>query len=222
MKFFPHTLSLTAATRRAGGLTLVETMIAVTIMTLFVIGGVMSANFVGLREDQLMESKAGANDTSRRLVSQMLYNIWASKGYDIGNMSGTNFVPITNGLYQGSAIRIYAVSMATNQVIDPSQYIIYYYDTSAVSSLNGKLWTFNSTNGSGASVVASNLVNDAFLFTSENYFGNTQNVRTEKGIIHTTLQFSQFLYPLTSVGSNCLYSSYSINCRATPHVPDGQ
>jgi hypothetical protein len=112
--------------------------------------------------------------------------------------------------------------MATNQVIDPSQYIIYYYDTSAVSSLNGKLWTFNSTNGSGASVVASNLVNDAFLFTSENYFGNTQNVRTEKGIIHTTLQFSQFLYPLTSVGSNCLYSSYSINCRATPHVPDGQ
>ena len=203
------------------GFTLVELMLATTIMTLFVIGGVMSANFLGLREDQLMESKAGANDTSRRLVNQMLYTIRSSKGYDIGNMSGTNFVAITNGTRQGSALKLYVVSMGANQVIDPSQSIIYYYDTSQAANLNGMLWTFNSTNGLAASVVASNLIG-SYLFTSEDYFGNTQNVRTEKGVIHTALQFSQFLYPRTSVGSNSLYSSYQIDCRATPHIPDGQ
>jgi len=210
------------ASRPYRGFTLVEMMMAATVMTLFIIGGVMSANFLGLREDQLMESKAGANDTSRQLVNQMLYTIRSSKGYDIGNMSGgTNFIAITNGAYQGSAVKLYVVSMATNQVINPGQYIVYYYDTSQVANLNGLLWTFNSTNGLAASVVASNLIG-SFLFTSEDYFGNTQNVRTEKGVIHTTLQFSEFLYPLTSVGSNSLYSSYQIDCRATPHIPDGQ
>jgi hypothetical protein len=115
--------------------------------------------------------------------------------------------------------------MGTNQIINPSQYIIYYYDTSRLANLDAMLWTFNNTNGQTASVVASNLVSttsNTLSFTSENYFGTPQTVRTEKGIIHTTLQFSQFLYPLTPVGSNCLFSSYSIDCRATPHIPDGQ
>jgi len=209
------------ASRPYRGFTLVELMMAATVMTLFIIGGVMSANFLGLREDQLMESKAGANDMSRQLVNQMLYNIRSSKGYDVGNMSGTNFIAITNGTFQGSALKLYVISMTTNQVIDPSQYIVYYYDTSQVANLDGMLWSIASTNGQAASVVASNLIG-SFLFTSEDYFGRTQNVRTEKGVIHTTLQFSQFLYPLTSVGSNCLYSSYQVDCRATPHIPDGQ
>ncbi|HTB86090.1 MAG TPA: prepilin-type N-terminal cleavage/methylation domain-containing protein [Candidatus Sulfotelmatobacter sp.] len=222
MKILQHNHSAITATRPGRGFTLVEMMIATTVMTLFVIGGIMSANFLGLREDQLMESKAGANDTSRRLVNQMLYTIRSSKGYDIGNMSsGTNFTAITNGTRQGSALKLYVVSMTTNQVINSGQYIIYYYDTSQAANLNGVLWTFNSTNGLAASVVASNLIG-SYLFTSEDYYGNTQNVRTEKGVIHTTLQFSQFLYPVTSVGSNGLYSSYQIDCRATPHIPDGQ
>ena len=81
------------------------------------------------------------------------------------------------------------------------------------------LW-INSTNGT-ATMMLSNLINTLY-FTSENYLGQTQSVRTYKGVVHTTLQFSQFQYPLTPVGTNGLFDYYRIECRATPHIPDGQ
>jgi hypothetical protein len=200
-------------------MTLVEAMISVAVMSM-VFAGVMSAHFLGLREDRLMESKAGANDTARRSINQMLQDIRGAKGYVIGNMSSSNFRAITNGNLQGGAVQLYSAVLSTNQTIDTSQYVIYYFDTSQVSSGNGKLWCMNSTNTLTPTVVASNLINN-MLFTSEDYQGRTQTVRTYKGVVHTTLEFCQFQYPLTAVGSNCLYDYYRIDCRATPHLPDG-
>jgi hypothetical protein len=219
MKLFSHNLSAVRAARSSQGFTLVEAMIAVAVM-LVVIGGVLSANFLGMREDQLMESKAGANDMSRRTIGQMLYDIRSAKGFDIGNLSGTNFITITNGTLQGGAVKLYMISMMTNQVIDPNRYILYYFDSSQASNLDGVLWKMNSTNGQ-SSVVASNLI-PPLNFTAEDYSGTTQSVRSYKNVIHTKLQFSQFLYPVTSVGSNGLYNSYSLDCRASLHIPDGQ
>jgi Tfp pilus assembly protein PilW len=217
MKFFSPTRLATARARRRA-MTLVEAMIAVLVMGV-VIGGVLSANFLGMREDQLMESKAGASDTSRRAVNQMLYNIRSAKGFDIGTFTGgTNFAAITNSAMQGTALKLYTFAMQTNQVIDPNQFIIYYFD-STFGSNNGVLWQTTNTSSSAA-MVASNLIAPLY-FTAENYFGTTQSVRSYKNVIHTTLQFSQFLYPLTTVGSNSLYNYYRIDCRATPHIPDG-
>jgi hypothetical protein len=134
-------------------------------------------------------------------------------------MSGTNFIAITNGNFQGPAIKLFVAAISTNQVIDATQYILYWFDTTAAASGNGMLYRQNSTNGT-AKVVVSNLVNTLY-FTSENYLGATQTVRTYKGVIHATLQFTQFQYPLTAVGTNGLFDSYRIDCRATPHIPDG-
>ena len=199
-------------------MTLVEMMIAVAVMGM-VITGVLSANFLGLRESKLMEAKAGASDSSRRYVSQLLQDIKSSKGYDVGTVSGTNFIAITNGNFQGPAIKLFVAAISTNQVIDSSRYILYWFDTTLAASGNGMLYRRNSTNGT-ATVVVSNLVNTLY-FTSENYLGATQTVRTYKGVIHATLQFTQFQYPLTAVGTNGLFDYYRIDCRATPHIPDG-
>lgn len=202
-------------------MTLVEVMITSAVMV-FLIGGLMSANFLGLRQERLMESKAGASETARRSVNQLLYDIRSAKGYDIGTMAGgTNFIAITNGTFQGTALKLYCIAISTNSVIDPSRYLLYYFDTSQAASQNGTLWLINSTNGA-ARMMLSNLMSTLY-FTSENYRGNPQtNTRTYKGIIHTTLQFSQFQYPLTPVGTNGLFDYYRIECRATPHIPDGQ
>ena len=207
------------ATRRTrAGMTLIEVMLASALMVM-IVAGVFSAHFFGLRESLLIESKAGANDTARRAISQLLQDIRSAKGYDIGIMSGTNFTLITNGLVQGAGLKLYAMVIGTNQVVDPNIFLMYYFDTNQLASANGKLWRMNSTNGV-AVVAVSNLINTLF-FTSEDYFGRTQSVRTYKGVIHATLDFCQFQYPYTTVGSNQLYDTYRIDCRATPHLPDG-
>lgn len=214
-----------AARRQRQGMTYIEMMFTMLLLTV-VIAGLLSANFLGWREESLLETKAGASDSARRSVNQLLYDIRAAKGYEIGTSSGTNFTAITNGIFQGPGLKLYLVVVSTNQVIDPSQYILYYFDASqaAVNSTpaannNGMLWRLTSMGGA-ATVVVSNLISPLY-FTSEDYLGNTQTVRTYKGVVHTTLQFSQFLYPLTAVGSNGLFDYYRVDCRATPHIPDG-
>lgn len=199
-------------------MTLIEVMVASALM-MVIVAGVLSAHFLGLRESQLLESKAGVNDTARRAVNQLLQDIRAAKGYDIGTMSGTNFTLITNGILQGAGLKLYSVVISTNQAVDPNKYLIYYFDSNQLASANGMLWRMNSTNGVPA-VTVSNLINTLY-FTSEDYFGRTQTVRTYKGVIHATLDFCQFQYPLVAVGSNGLYDTYRIDCRATPHLPDG-
>jgi hypothetical protein len=81
------------------------------------------------------------------------------------------------------------------------------------------LWFYNSTNGAYR-IAISNLIAPLY-FTAENYQGNTQTVREFKSVIHATFQYSQFQYPLTKVGSNCIFDYYRIDLRATPHLPDG-
>lgn len=201
-------------------MTLLEMMITVGVMAV-VIGGLLSANFLGLREERLMESKAGASETARRSVNQLLYDIKAAKGFDIGTMAGgTNFIAITNGTFQGTALKLYCIAISSNSVVDPTRYILYYFDTTLAANQDGTMWRLNSTNGA-AVMMLSNLMNTLY-FTSEDYLGRTQSVRTYKGVVHATLQFSQFQYPLTPVGTNGLFDYYRIECRATPHIPDGQ
>ncbi len=198
--------------------TLIEMMIAGGVMSL-VITAVLSANFLGLRHSKWLEAKAGACDSSRRYVSQLLYDIRSAKGYDVGSMSGTNFIAITNGNFQGPALKLYVAAIATNQIIDSSRFILYWFDSSQAASGNGMLYRKHSTNTTGV-IVLSNLVN-TLHFTSENYMGATQTVRTYKGVVRAVLQFTQFQYPLTQVGTNGLFDYYRIDCRATPHIPDG-
>jgi type II secretory pathway pseudopilin PulG len=215
-----HSASKMAARRNGAGFTLIEVMITMGLM-IIVIGGVLSAQFVGLRQDQLMESKAGINDYSRRAISEMLNDFRGAKGYDIGTASSAaNFLAISNGnTMQGSAVRLYNAVISTNQTINLTNYTIYYYDSSQASNSDGVLFRCTSS-ATTPVVVASNLISPMTFF-SENWTGAVQTVRTYKGIIHTTLQFEQFQYPLTRVGTNGLYDYYRIECRATPHLPDG-
>lgn len=200
-------------------MTLVEMMIVTSLM-LLVVTGVMSANYIGLRENQLMASKAGANNTSRIAVNQMLQDIRGAKGYQIGTVSGTNntFTPITNGVQQGIAVELYPIVISTNEALNTSVYTLYYFDSSDSANNDGRLWRCDTNQV--YTVVASNLINTLY-FTSEDYTGTPQSTRTYKGIIHTTLQFCEFQYPLTMIGSNYLFNAYRIDCRATPHLPDG-
>lgn len=215
----PHRHFLRPARQRESAMTLVEMMFAMLVMTV-IVAGLMSINFLGLRTARLMEAKAGASETARRSVNQLIYDIRSAKGYEIGTVTGTNFTAITNGAQQAAGLRLWTVTVSSNQVVDPNRFTLYYFDNSEAATQNGKLWRRTSNNTNPAVVVVSNLIN-TLQFTSEDYWGRTQTIRTYKGVIRATFQFSQFQYPLTPVGTNGLFDYYRIELRATPHVPNG-
>lgn len=197
------------------GHTLIEMMFAVS-MLIVVVMALMASHLLGLRQAQLVESKCGASDSSRRILQQLPTDIRSAKMWNLGSMSGTNFVANQNGLPQtGTALQLC-------QTTNGSQYTLYYFDLTDTNNSNGKLCRTVSTNWNPV-VLASNLINTLY-FAAENYNGviqtNEGTSKAYKNVIHTTLQFCQFQYPLTQVGSNCLYDSYQIDFRATPHLPE--
>lgn len=207
--------------RRFSGFTLLELLIAMSLMVV-VLGALVAANLIGFQENQYLAAKAGATNTSRKAVNQMLDDIRMAKGYAVGSVSGTNFTTfsaISSGVFRGTALQLYPILVGTNDSIDYTKYIVYAFDLSQTNVSNGRLWRYVSTN-QVSSIVASNLINTLY-FSSENYNGTNQYSLTYKTVIHTTLQFCEFVYPVTLVGSNQLFQYYRMDCRATPHLPDG-
>ncbi len=202
--------------RNQTGHTLIEAMFAMSIMVMVVMA-LMSAHLVGMRQNQLIESKAGASDSSRRTLSKMPEDIRGSKMWLIGNLSSQTFVKITNGLVRGNALQLY-------QTTNGSSYIRYYFDLTDATNSNGKLLRATDSSLSAPVVMASNLI-DTLYFTAEDFAGvtatNTATSKTPyKSVIHTTLQFKQFQYPLTQVGSNCLFDYYRLDYIIAPHLPE--
>jgi hypothetical protein len=210
--------SMTQFAQRKAGNTLIEIMFAVTIMTMLIIG-IMSAHLLGLREDQWVESKAGASDSSRKVLQQLPKDIKSSKMWFIGNMSGNSFVIATNSA-QGTALQLF-------ETTNGSAYILYYFDLTYSNNSDVHLMR-NATNTVWSPVLlASNLVNwlgNGYTFQVEDFNGNlATNAGNSKGykqLIHTTLQYCLFQYPLTQVGTNGLYDFYKMEFRATPHLPE--
>lgn len=205
--------------RRARGYTLLEAMFTVGIMAM-VIMALISAQMVGMYEDQLLESKAGASDSSRRALQLLPTDIRSSKMWAIGyftNANNTFSAVSTNGTQQGPAIELF-------ETTNLSQYILYYYDATYATNFNYRLMRTSSTNlanNVGATVLASNLINSP-VFSATDYNGNlqTNNQNSYKSLIKTQLQFCEFQYPLTAVGTNALYDFYNINFQVTPHLPE--
>jgi len=187
------------------GYTLIE-MMFVSIIIIWVVGALFTAQLVGFRIGQLVDSKSGA--------SELVTDIRSAKMWSIGSLSGTNFTGITSGVLQGSALQLC-------QTTNGSQFTIYYFITNSVN--DGVLMKTSVANWN-PTVVCSNLLDDLY-FTAELYNGQIQtnsinNVNNYKNIIHATLDFCQFQYPLTQVGTNGLYDFYKLDIRATPHLPE--
>ncbi len=218
--FIAHPCRVRWLARQSQGMTLVEALLSTFLWITVVMAGLFAVHLMGWRQEQLLESKAGASDTARWNVHQLVNDIYSAKGWQIGFYDGTTFTGITNGAYQqGNAYIMYPLIITTNQIVDLTKYILYYFNTNQVANFNGCLWYVNTTNGANY-ILVSNLIAPLY-FTAEKYDGTTNTVQSYKSVVHVTFQFAQFQYPLTQVGSNDLFSSYRIDVRATPHLPDG-
>ena len=201
---------------RLRGLTLIEMMITMAIFG-SAITALMAAFIFGLKQDQLAQSKLGASDESRRTFERVARDIRCANSHAVGNYdigSGT-FTPIAvsgTNLQTGNALRIYMTATNNNN-------IVYYFDT---STTNGTWLLKRIHTGDAAPITIASHLQNSCTFSAENYLGTVQPTMLDKDVIHFTLDFRQYQYPLTKVGTNCFYDRYVMDFRATPHVPGGR
>jgi len=206
---------------RERAMTLVEIMTAMGVFGL-VFMALLYAQMFGLRQDELVESKLGASDQSRKSFELACRDIRCANTTSIGNVSNPlnpagTFTAIPNGtLQQGNAVQLFRVSGSTIN-------IIYYFDTTTTPGTN-VLRRYH-TGDAGSTIIASNLTNyygGTLCFVSERFDGTPVTDLVNKRVIHFTLGFLQYQYPLTKVGTKYLYDFYKMEFRVTPHVSDGQ
>jgi type II secretory pathway pseudopilin PulG len=194
------------------GTTLVEMMLAMAMFGMM-LGALLFALIFGMKQDQLAQSKLGASDESRRSFERVARDIRSANSHSIGSYSGGTFTQSPLGTNQaGNALRIFLTA-------NTNYNIVYYFDTSGT---NGT-WTLKRihTGDTAPTVIASNLQNSA-TFSAEDYAGNTQPFSLDREVIHFMLDFCEYQYPRTLVGSHYYYDRYVVDFRATAHVPGGR
>ncbi|HWY30975.1 MAG TPA: prepilin-type N-terminal cleavage/methylation domain-containing protein [Candidatus Acidoferrum sp.] len=206
--------TLPAATQ--AGLTMVEMMVTVAIFVM-VVTAFISANIFGLRYDQLVCSKLGASEQSRRSFEDLTSDIRASKIWRIGSGSQTTFNAVSNAtLMVGNALQL-------NLTTDTNVFVRYYFDTNGPTTQpNGRLCRITSagqftvcaqylTNASGTSMV----------FQAQNYLGTgVLSDYQYKYVIDTLMEFYQYQFPKTVVGPGYYYDYYRIDLKAASHSPN--
>lgn len=208
------------ANRGTRAMTLAELMTSMAIFSL-IFGGLLAATMFGMQQDELTNSKLGANDQARENFNLILDEIRSSKNIQIGSGMYSNFTALTNGqAQQGPSIQIIP---STNLNI----YIYYWFDTNS-----GTFQRASYSNG----VVVTNLVcqyltnmtsqwlSNAMVFRAMDYTGTTNLTIDPTNynynyVVNILLQFCQYQYPQTMVGTNYLYNYYQLTYSATRRSP---
>lgn len=200
-----------AATRARGAFTLVELMVSMGIFSMVTLG-MISLHLFGQRQDQMVQSKLGASDQSRKALSLLTDDIRTAKIYSIGNFSSGSFTNLDIGTaQQGNAVRLQLTT-------DPNFHIIYYFDTAA-----GEMYRKKSGLSAPKLIVSglTNVTANSMSFRGENYRGEIQTDLTHKGVVSVLLEFAYYHYPYTQVGPGLRFDYYKTEFKVTPHVPDG-
>lgn len=201
-----------ASPRRRRGMTLVEMIVSMSIFSFVALGLVYMQLFI-MKYDQLTSSQLGATEMSRMSFNDLVSDVRSSQVWQVGTGNLTNFTPVANStLQEGNALQISA-SQNTNN------YVRYFFFTN-VTSTTTNFMLGRMTNGmSSYKVIAQNLTNNYYtnMFVAEDYLGNVMTTLRYKYVIHVTLEFCQFQYPLTMIGPGYYYDDYKMEFRVASH-----
>lgn len=179
------------------GFTLTQLLVASTIFLLVVLG-MISGNFFGLRLMEVTQTKLGANDTTRKVLSKLEEDIQGARTVLIGTGSAASMsTPAAGASIQGNAIQL-CISTNTNS------YIRYYVDR----GLN------RITNGGTATVLVPSVTN-AVAFRAESFRGTVLTNAQNTFVVGVTLQFSEIPSPRAPLGSNMFFQSFQIQTRVS-------
>jgi len=197
--------------RNVRGFTMAEMVITVGVF-LFIFSGVwIAVQVFGLRIYTMAATKLVATAGGRQALNLIRDQIREGKLVYVGNCSspsGSSFYQITNAPQQGNALIVYPT---TNMAL----YTIYYLDTSTTTN---RLMQFNVSNSittytnTLAKYLTNQIVFDARDFQN-NIATNLQSL-DNRLLIEVTMQFSQWEYPIATVGGGVnAYDYYQLRTR---------
>jgi prepilin-type N-terminal cleavage/methylation domain-containing protein len=211
-------------TRRArtAGFTLIEMMTALFVFTLLTIA-IVSIQFFATRVYTLAATKLTATAAGRNAVNYVREQVRSAKFVYVGNYDSVNtlFSNLGDNTNQiGSAIYL---CPTTNQTYGT----VFYKD-----QVNSNLLSVNFTNctisangltidgtANGLNTNATCITN-LLIFQAEDYQGNVLTNNNNNRIIHLTLCFSRWEYPIAGVGISNMYDYYQLHTRVTRRALD--
>lgn len=189
---------------RSAALTTTELIVTMAIFCIVMMGAIQLHVF-GLRQNSLVESKLGASDQARTTFAELLKDIREATMWQIGEGSETGFTPATNGTAQkGLALQLYPKA-------NTNDYVRYFFDMEDMELRRWVSWLPDAS----SRLIARHLTN-IVPFKAENHDGVLKTNLSYKSVIHITLEFSQFEFPITRVGEGYLYDSYKLHYKVTP------
>jgi len=160
-----------------GAFSLPELLITLAIFSLLV-AAMVSTQVCGLRLYRIADTKLRATADSRQVLDHVRDEIWSGKLLFIGNGDRTTFALVPdNAPHTGNALKICATT-------DTNSYAYYFLDT-ADSCLKRM-----SSSNSAVMVIARNVTNQ-FVFSAEDFQGNTVTNYQNNRVIKMTLQVHQ-------------------------------
>ncbi len=198
--------------RNARGFTLAEMVITVGVF-LFIFTGVwIAVQVFGLHIYTLAATKLMATSGGRQALNQIRDQIREAKTVYVGNCSsaiGSSFQLITNTQsQQGNALIIYPTT-------NLNSYSVYYLDTSTTTN---RLIQFNVSNNATVytrtltKYITNQIVFDARDF--QNHIVTNYQTLDNRLLIEVTMQFSQWEYPIATVGGGVnAYDYYQLRTR---------
>ena len=201
-----------AAGRRSPATTLAEMLVSMGIFSLVVLGMVYVQMFI-MKYDEITCSQLGASEMSRMSFDDLVKDIRTSWTWAVGTGNQTNFTQVANSSpQQGNALQL-SSTQNTN-------FFVRYYFTTNVTPTLTNFMLCRMTNGMSAyTIVAQNLTNNFYtnMFVAEDYLDNMLTTLRYKYVIHVTLEFCQYQYPLTKVGAGYYYDDYKMEFRVASH-----
>lgn len=203
----PIGISAIVQPARRAAFTLVETLIVVGIFSLL-IAGMVAAQIYGMRVYTLVATKLVATASARQVMNQLRDQIREANSVYIGNCSSgwATYTDVTNGNQQGNALEIYPTTNST-------PYLICYLTTTAGTT--NQLMLYNSDLGTVQQLA--NYITNKVVFDAEDMYGNILTNYQNNRVIRTTLQFSQWEYPIAHMGGTNFdaYNFYQLRTCAT-------
>ncbi len=204
-------LSLSQSNRRGcgRGFTLAEVMVATTILVL-VFGAIISVNLWGLSMNLRSQIWLDTSDDTRHSMAMLHQDVRTASTINVGTGSLAGFTNAgTTNIQAGNALMVYT-STNTNS------WVLYYFDATK-NTLFRTNWDGVAIGGFDM-VSANPITNDNYIFTMQDYLGNTLSNATPYPVVAVYLSFTKLQNPQIEIEPGSPVDFFQINTRIAPRM----